>query len=54
VFLGNESRGLDSIVMKDMDQLAVIPMDAGVESLNVSTAASVASFEAKRQRSATR
>ena len=50
ILLGNESRGLDPTIFQEMDHLAVIPMDAGVESLNVATAASIVSFEAKRQR----
>ncbi|MEG3585947.1 MAG: RNA methyltransferase [Actinomycetota bacterium] len=50
ILLGNESRGLDPTIFQEMDHIAVIPMDAGVESLNVATAASIVSFEAKRQR----
>ncbi len=50
VFLGNESSGLDDETLTQMNQIARIDMGLGVESLNVSNAASVVLFEARRQR----
>ncbi len=51
IFLGNESRGMKPEHLKQMDFNVSIPMEAGVESLNVAAAAAVVSFEVKRQRS---
>ncbi|MBD29354.1 MAG: hypothetical protein CL453_00105 [Acidimicrobiaceae bacterium] len=50
VFLGNESSGLDAETLTQMNQIVRIDMGLGVESLNVSNAASVVLFEARRQR----
>ncbi len=50
VFLGNESSGLDDETLSQMSQTVRIDMGLGVESLNVSNAASVVLFEARRQR----
>ena len=49
---GAEGRGLRPLVARTCDVLAGIPVDPRVESLNVSVAASVFLFEARRQRSA--
>jgi len=50
VVLGGEGRGLHRLVRETCDQLARIPVVGGVESLNVSVAASVVLYEAARQR----
>jgi 23S rRNA (guanosine2251-2'-O)-methyltransferase len=49
---GAEGRGLRPLVARTCDALARIPMDPAVESLNVSVAAALFVFEARRQRSA--
>jgi 23S rRNA (guanosine2251-2'-O)-methyltransferase len=48
--LGGEGRGLRRLSAELCDQLIHIPMRAGVESLNVSVAAALCLFEARRQR----
>ena len=50
VLLGNESSGLDDETLAQVNQTVRIEMGLGVESLNVSNAASVVLFEARRQR----
>lgn len=47
---GAEGRGLRPLVARTCDQLAAIPVESPVESLNVSVAAAVFLFEARRQR----
>lgn len=47
---GAEGRGLRQLVARTCDELAAIPMDAPAESLNVSVAAALFLFEARRQR----
>ena len=49
--LGAEGRGLRPRVRGSCDQAVAIPLHGVVESLNVSTAAAVLLFEARRQRS---
>ncbi|HSL96357.1 MAG TPA: 23S rRNA (guanosine(2251)-2'-O)-methyltransferase RlmB [Thermoleophilia bacterium] len=49
---GSEGRGLRPLVARACDALATIPMEPAVESLNVSVAAAVFLFEARRQRAA--
>ncbi len=48
---GAEGRGLRPLVARTCDALVSIPMDARVESLNVSVAAALLLYEASRQRS---
>ncbi len=50
--LGAEGRGLRPLVRKTCDVLVSIPLATGVESLNVSVAAAVLLYEARRQRAA--
>jgi 23S rRNA (guanosine2251-2'-O)-methyltransferase len=47
---GAEGRGLRPLVRRTCDDLVSIPLDGTVESLNVSVAAGVLVYEAKRQR----
>jgi 23S rRNA (guanosine2251-2'-O)-methyltransferase len=48
--IGGEERGLSRLARERCDDLAGIPMASGLDSLNASVAASVALFEAVRQR----
>lgn len=51
LILGNEGSGLHRLVAENCDTLVKIPMYGKVDSLNVSVAAGVILFEARRQRS---
>ena len=50
IVMGGEGRGLHKLVAENCDVLVKIPMYGKIESLNVSAAASVILFEARRQR----
>lgn len=50
LILGSEGKGLHRLVAENCDVLVKIPMYGKIESLNVSVAAGVILFEAKRQR----
>ncbi|NJN20330.1 MAG: RNA methyltransferase [Leptolyngbya sp. RL_3_1] len=50
ILLGNEGAGLSAPVKAAVHQTVTIPMAAAVESLNVSIAAAILLFEARRQR----
>ena len=50
VLMGGEGPGLTADVMAAADARVTIPMNAGVESLNVAVAAALILYEAKRQR----
>ena len=52
--LGGEGRGLHRLVAENCDVLVKIPMYGKIGSLNVSVAAAVIVFEARRQRATTR
>lgn len=54
LILGGEGRGLHRLVAENCDVLVKIPMYGKIGSLNVSVAAAVILFEARRQRSADR
>ncbi len=50
LFIGNEGAGLPREVVKEIDEIIVIPHSAKVESLNAGIAASILLYEAARQR----
>ena len=50
LFVGNESRGLESSILGKLTTEISIPMEAGVESLNAAVALSIVCFEVSRQR----
>jgi len=50
IVLGAEGRGLRPLVKRMCDVLVSIPLAGVVESLNVSVAAAVLLYEARRQR----
>lgn len=50
IVLGNEGAGLSAPVTAAIEHTTAIPMAPGVESLNVSIAAAILLFEARRQR----
>jgi RNA methyltransferase, TrmH family len=50
IVMGTESTGLTEVWTKNSDANIIIPMSGKIDSMNVSTAAAVVVFEAKRQR----
>jgi TrmH family RNA methyltransferase len=50
IVMGTESTGLSSLWVENSDANIIIPMSGKIDSMNVSTAAAVVIFEAKRQR----
>lgn len=54
LILGGEGKGLHRLVAENCDVLVKIPMYGKIQSLNVSVAAGVILFEARRQRTATK
>ncbi len=50
IIMGSEGSGLRALTKKSCDQLAMIPMQGNVESLNVSVATGIGLFEVNRQR----
>lgn len=50
IIMGNEEKGLKSLVAKNCDFLAKIPMQGQIQSLNVSVATGIILFEALKQR----
>ena len=52
IVLGNEQQGVSRKVLDRCDEIAAIPMQAGVNSLNVACASAIMLYEAFRQRTA--
>jgi 23S rRNA (guanosine2251-2'-O)-methyltransferase len=50
IVLGNEETGISEDILKRCSEWARIPLDVGVQSLNVSVAAGIAAYEVVRQR----
>lgn len=50
IIMGTESTGLSAYWITNSDENIIIPMQGKIDSMNVSTAAAVVVFEAKRQR----
>jgi 23S rRNA (guanosine2251-2'-O)-methyltransferase len=50
IIMGNEETGIADDIIKRCSELARIPMEFGVQSLNVSVAAGIAAYEVVRQR----
>jgi 23S rRNA (guanosine2251-2'-O)-methyltransferase len=49
IVLGSEGRGISEKILEKCDFVTPIPMENGVESLNVSSAGAVVMYEWKRQ-----
>lgn len=50
IVFGAEANGLSPFWLKEADQNIIIPMQKGIDSLNVSVSAGVIAYEARRQR----
>ena len=50
IIMGTEATGLSELWVRNATQNIIIPMHGAIDSMNVSTAAAVVVFEAKRQR----
>jgi 23S rRNA (guanosine2251-2'-O)-methyltransferase len=50
IIMGNEETGISPDVIKKCSEMAKIPLEVGVQSLNVSVAAGIALYETVRQR----
>jgi len=50
LIMGNEETGISDDILKRSSEMVRIPMDFGVQSLNVSVAAGIACYEAVKQR----
>jgi TrmH family RNA methyltransferase len=50
IVFGAEADGLSPFWLKEADQNIIIPMQKGIDSLNVSVSAGIISYEARRQR----
>ena len=50
IVMGTEATGLSDVWVTNSDANIIIPMQGAIDSMNVSTAAAVVVFEAKRQR----
>ncbi|RRJ91245.1 RNA methyltransferase [Paenimyroides tangerinum] len=50
IVVGTEATGLSEIWRKESNQNIIIPMEGAIDSMNVSVAAAILLFEAKRQR----
>lgn len=50
IVVGTEDRGLEPVWLKNSTQNIIIPMQGEIDSMNVSVAAAIIIFEAKRQR----
>jgi tRNA G18 (ribose-2'-O)-methylase SpoU len=50
IVLGNENSGISEPVMQACDETVAIPMEPGIDSLNVGSASAVFFYEASRQR----
>jgi TrmH family RNA methyltransferase len=51
IVMGTEATGLSDLWIKNSDANIIVPMHGKIDSMNVSTAAAVVVFEARRQRS---
>ena len=49
IIVGNEAEGISGRMIKKCDELVSIPMEEGIESLNVGAAGAIILFEKQRQ-----
>ena len=50
IIMGNEEKGVNPQIVKQVDRLVKIPVKGNIESLNVSVAAGIMMYEVVRQR----